>query len=156
MPNIHRKAGKAAPERRHWMAVLAKAGPDELARHAKALAPLPEVETIRPPETGSVMVRGRASGVGAPFNMGEMTVTRCTVRLDTGETGHAYVAGRSKAHARMAAILDAMLQTVDHGVRVRRTVVEPLDALHAERRRARAAKVAATKVDFFTMVRGEG
>ena len=30
------------------------------------------------------MVRGRVGGTGAPFNLGEMSVTRCSVRLADG------------------------------------------------------------------------
>ena len=33
------------------------------------------------PETGLVMLRGRADGSGHPFNLGEATVTRCVASL---------------------------------------------------------------------------
>ena len=56
------------------------------------------------------MARGRPGGDGAPFNLGEMTVTRCTVRLEDGTVGHAYVAGRDMRQAELAAVLDAVLQ----------------------------------------------
>jgi alpha-D-ribose 1-methylphosphonate 5-triphosphate synthase subunit PhnG len=39
--------------------------------------------------------------------------------------------------------------------RLRETVLEPLEAGMAAMKAARAAKAAATKVDFFTMTRGE-
>ncbi len=97
------------PERRHWMAVRARAEAEAIAALLAPLPAFPAHEKLRPAETGLVMVRGRAGGDGAPFNLGEMTVTRCAVRL--GETvGHAYVAGRDKRQAELAAVLDAALQ----------------------------------------------
>ena len=99
------------------------------------------------------MARGRTGATGAPFNLGEVTVTRCSVQITTGEVGHGYVQGRDKAKARRVAVIDAMLQTDAHD-RIERDVLEPLRKAESERRAARSAKAAATKVDFFTMVRG--
>lgn len=138
-------------ERRGWMSLLAKAPPARL----KALwDAVPEHEMLRPPEVGAVMLRGRTGGTGAPFNLGEMTVTRCVLRLGTGEVGHAVVQGRDKDHARRAALLDALLQGPE-GPALRAAVLEPLTRERAETRATRAAKAAATKVEFFTLVRGE-
>jgi alpha-D-ribose 1-methylphosphonate 5-triphosphate synthase subunit PhnG len=100
------------------------------------------------------MVRGRTGATGAPFNLGEMTVTRCAVRLPTGEEGHAYVQGRDRDHALRAAVVDALLQT-GAAPALRRDVIGPLDLAEQEARRDRAARAAATKVEFFTLVRGE-
>lgn len=139
------------------MAVLACAAPEDLALLWKTAvgADAPEVEYLRPAETGMVMTRGRAGGTGDRFNLGEMTVTRCSVRLVDGIVGHAYVSGRNKRHAELAAILDALLQREDSGGHVRRTVIEPLAARQAARRAEQARKAAATRVEFFTLVRGE-
>ncbi|WP_128515489.1 phosphonate C-P lyase system protein PhnG [Tabrizicola thermarum] len=137
--------------RKSWMATLAKAPPARLA----ALFPdLPPHHVLRQPEIGAVMVRGRVGGTGAAFNLGEMTVTRASIRLATGEVGHAWVQGRDRAHALRAAAVDALMQTgaaADLAMRV----LKPLAAEAEAARAARAAKAAATKVDFFTMVRGE-
>ncbi len=143
---------EVSPEaRKGWMSLLAKSAPDRLA----ALFPdLPDHALMRSPEIGAVMVRGRAGATGAPFNLGEMTMTRCSVRLTCGTVGHAWVQGRDKGHARRAAVLDALLQTAaadDLSARV----LTPLQAEALQARAIRAAKAAATKVDFFTMVRGE-
>ena len=100
------------------------------------------------------MVRGRAGGTGNPFNLGEMTVTRCALRLPGGPVGQAYVQGRDTRHAELAARLDALLQT-DEAPRLLSQVIEPLQALEAARRRERSRKAASSKVEFFTMVRGE-
>jgi alpha-D-ribose 1-methylphosphonate 5-triphosphate synthase subunit PhnG len=142
----------ASPEaRKIWMSILAKAPP---ARLAALLPDLPPHDLLRAPEVGAVMVRGRVGGTGAPFNLGEMTVTRCSVRLPGGTVGHAWVQGRDKDHARRAALADALLQT-GAAAETEIRVIVPLRAEAAARRAARAAKAAATKVDFFTMVRGE-
>jgi len=143
-------------ERRCWMSALAKADPRKVAHLAEALSETPNYERLRGPETGLVMVRGRAGGVGAMFNVGEMTVTRCTVRLcdGSGLVGHAYVRGRNAAHAETAAWLDAWMQSPEHRARVAAEVIAPL-AVEAEKARDLAArKAAATKVDFFTMATG--
>ena len=115
---------------------------------------LPGFDWLRVPETGGVMLRGRTGGTGAPFNLGEMTVTRCTLRLASGETGHAHVMGRDRAHAERAALVDALMAG-PRAAEIRAEVLEVLAAEEAARRHDRAAKAAATKVEFFTMVRGE-
>lgn len=138
-------------DRKDWMGLLARARPDRLA----ALYPdLPPHALLRAPEIGAVMVQGRVGGAGQPFNLGEVTVTRCSVRLEDGAVGHAHVQGRDKAHATRAAVLDALLQT-DAAAVVTTTVLAPLRHEETTARSARAAKAAATKVEFFTLVRGE-
>jgi alpha-D-ribose 1-methylphosphonate 5-triphosphate synthase subunit PhnG len=87
--------------------------------------------------------------------MGEMTATRCSVRLESGFVGHAYVAGRDTRHAELAAIADALLQDPARHASVHAAVIAPLAAAQAERRGRAARKTAATRVDFFTLVRGE-
>lgn len=137
--------------RKAWMATLAKAPP---ARLASLLPDLPPHDTLRAPEVGAVMVQGRTGATGAPFNLGEMTVTRTSVRLACGTVGHAWVQGRDKAHARRAAVADALLQT-PAADEVRARIIAPLQAEAAALKASRAAKAAATKVEFFTMVRGD-
>ena len=144
----------AAERRRQWMGVLAKAPPARLAALVAALGDLPPHDWLRRPETGGVMVRGRMGGTGAPFNLGEMSVTRCALTLEGGAVGHAHVQGRDKRHARQAALVDALMQG-PRSAAVEAAVIAPLEAEAAAARRARAAKAAATRVDFFTMVRGE-
>lgn len=141
-------------DRRNWMGLLAKAAPGRVGALLDAAAPRPEFTWLRAPETGSVMVRGRTGGTGAPFNLGEMTVTRCSLRLAGGAVGHAYIQGRRTADAEAAALVDALMQT-DRATDLQRSVLGPLAAEQDARRRKRAAKAAATKVDFFTMARGE-
>lgn len=137
--------------RKGWMGLLARARPSRL---QQLFPQLPPHEFLRAPEMGAVMVRGRIGGTGQPFNLGEMTVTRCALRLGSGAVGHAHVQGRDKAHATRAAVLDALLQT-DQADALRADVLAQLEAEETARRATRAAKAAATRVEFFTLVRGE-
>ena len=140
------------------MAVLAHCGAAEIATHLDAVAlPIQEnlYENLREPENGLVMVRGRIGGDGAPFNLGEATVSRAAVRLVTGEVGFGYTLGRDHDKARMIALCDALIQTIDHADAVEAQVVEPLRARMISERNRRAAETAATRVDFYTLVRGE-
>ena len=140
--------------RRRWMSVLAKASYSEL-QDLTVDVELPAFTWLRRPETGAVMVRGRAGGTGSAFNMGEMTITRCAVRIDAAATGHAYVQGRDPRHAELAALLDAMLQDPEKGEALEALLIAPLETAQRKRREARSRRANATKVDFFTMVRGE-
>jgi len=104
------------------------------------------------PET----LRGRIGGEGAPFNLGEATVSRAAVRLSTGEVGFGYTLGRDREKARMIALCDALIQSNEFSETVEAGVVAPLRAAMMARRSHRAAETAATRVDFYTLVRGEG
>jgi len=137
--------------RRHWMAVLARADADAIAELLDASGGVPGHQRLRGPEAGLVMVRGRAGGGGAPFNLGEMTVTRCTVRTETGFVGHAYVAGRDERQAELAALADALLQDPAEQSRLLAQMIEPLAAAQQAARATTAAKAAATRVQFFAM-----
>ncbi|MEM6934281.1 MAG: phosphonate C-P lyase system protein PhnG [Pseudomonadota bacterium] len=144
----------APTERQQWMSLLACAPAGRIAALWAELAREPEFTWLRQPEIGGVMVRGRMGGTGGPFNLGEMTVTRCSLRLSCGTLGHAYVQGRDKAKARIAALCDALMQTGEAAV-IRTRILEPLTSEAKATRRSTAEKAASTKVDFFTMVRGE-
>ena len=145
----------AIAERQRWMGALATAPGPRLKAMWDALDGIPPYQILRAPETGLVMTRGRVGGAGAAFNIGEMTVTRWSVRLADGTVGHAYLAGRDKAQAERAAVLDALLQRSETAAAIQEQIIQPLLDERTARDRSRAAKVAATKVDFFTMVRGE-
>lgn len=138
-----------------WMRVMALAEPEALANAYATLGALPGYRKLRAPETGMAMVRGRAGGTGAQFNVGEVSVTRCTVAFDDGVVGTAYVSGRAPRKAEQAAVLDGLLQMPAWHARVQEGVIEPLARAHADKMARRAAIAAQTRVDFFTMVRGE-
>jgi alpha-D-ribose 1-methylphosphonate 5-triphosphate synthase subunit PhnG len=142
-------------QRQAAMAVLAHADAADIAGHLDSLV-LPAHESLREPENGLVMVRGRTGGDGAPFNLGEATVSRAAVRLATGEVGFGYTLGRDRHKARMIALCDALIQTADHADTIETKVLAPLRAAMIAERNRRAAETAATRVDFYTLVRGEG
>ena len=142
-------------ERRRWMGTLAKARPDRLDELWQTLAEKPDYRCLKGPEIGLAMVRGRTGGTGAPFNMGEMSVTRCVVQIVDGQLGYACVAGRRERHAELAAVFDALLQNGDRRAALKETIISPLDREWLSRRAKSSAKAASTKVEFFTMVRGD-
>jgi alpha-D-ribose 1-methylphosphonate 5-triphosphate synthase subunit PhnG len=143
-----------AAGRRAAMATLADARTEEIAPRLAALGPPAHVE-LRPVETGLVMLQGRIGGDGAPFNFGEATVTRAAVRIASGEVGFSYVLGRDHDKARLAALCDALWQNEGTRDALEREVLAPIRArIDAERARRRE-EIAASRVDFFTLVRGE-
>ena len=152
-PDATQAARQAA--RQASMAILARASGEELKTFWQNWADKPEFEVLRGPETGLVMMRGRIGGGGAPFNVGEATVTRATVRLANGSVGHSYALGRDQEKAKLAALFDALW--LDEATRdaIESSVLNALrgrvDTADAKRR----GEAAATKVDFFTMVRGD-
>ena len=138
-------------DRRRWMAVLARASAGEIECRLRDIPPLPAYTRLRGPECGLVMVRGRIGGGGGAFKLGEMTVTRCTVRTASGRVGHAYVAGRDARQAELAAVLDAALQDPERASELRVAILEPLAQTQREQTASTARKAAATRVEFFAM-----
>src|SRR5215469_2056321 len=140
--------------RAHWMSLLAQADPAELATAMDAFAPPADATWLRPAQTGLYMLRGRVGGTGPQFNFGEITVTRCSVQAG-GHIGHAWVRGSNTRHAELAALADAMLQDDGQHASLRARVIEPLRHALNLRRDEASRKAAASKVEFFTVVRGE-
>jgi alpha-D-ribose 1-methylphosphonate 5-triphosphate synthase subunit PhnG len=142
-------------QRKAAMTVLAHSAAADIASRLGAIA-VPSHEELREPENGLVMVRGRIGGDGAPFNLGEATVSRAAVRLATGEVGFGYTLGRDRQKARMIALCDALVQSNEFADAVEADVLAPLRAALISTQDRRAAETAATRVDFYTLVRGEG
>jgi len=141
--------------RRRALGLLVRATPEELQAPLAEFWPGLSVRDLKPPEAGLVMLRGRAGGDGAVFNLGEASVARAIVELDSGERGIGHLLGRDLDQARRIAIFDALGQRLNDRARVDEKVLAPIAArLQAERQR-HAAETAATRVDFFTLVRGE-
>ncbi|MDF2185048.1 phosphonate C-P lyase system protein PhnG [Grimontia hollisae] len=140
--------------RQRWMSVLARTDANALITHWEKLALRPQYQRVRAPEIGLAQVRARMGGTGNAFNLGDVTITRAVVRLESGELGYSYITGRNKQHAELAAVVDALMQTVAHDV-LQHALISPLAAEKAEQEQQRAREVATSKVDFFTMVRGE-
>jgi len=148
---IHENQGA----RQRWLGVLSRAGRDELERALTALADLPPIEHVRPPEPGMVMLRGRVGGTGDAFNLGEATVTRCAVRVGAGALGVGYTLGRDRRKAELVALFDALLQDETRQARLLRELITPMQQGQAAGRAATSRSAAASKVEFFTFVRGE-
>lgn len=143
----------AEADRKRALDVLAAATARALASQWDSFGAAPAHVRLRGPETGLVMVRGRTGGGGAPFNLGEATVSRASVRLETGEIGHGYCLGRDLDKAETIAVIDALRQR--DRARVDAEIIAPLAALAEAADATRRSQTAATKVDFFTMVRGD-
>jgi alpha-D-ribose 1-methylphosphonate 5-triphosphate synthase subunit PhnG len=139
-----------------WLALLARAPMALLERELGPWADHP-VHWLRQPETGLVMARGRVGGTGEQFNLGEVTVTRCALRLSgDGPMGVGYVMGRSHRQSRLIATADALLQSEADGQAWKARLLEPIQALLNERARQSEADARSTQVDFFTVAREAG
>ncbi|MGM3307891.1 phosphonate C-P lyase system protein PhnG [Anabaena sp. WFMT] len=146
-------------QRQEWIATLAKANLESLEKLVNQLGTLPNYSFLRSPEIGLAMVRGRAGGTGEAFNLGEMTITRCVVQLEShgndAVSGFGYVGGRSRRHAELAALCDALLQCPDWYAQIHTQVIQPLQTEIQHQQELKQRQTSATKVDFFTMMRGE-
>ncbi len=153
MPDGTGPSSIGAPLRKRWMSAFARTDAAQLQLLLDDVGTGVSFNTLRPAESGSVMVRGRAGGTGQLFNVGEMTVTRCTVRSGESVVGHGYVAGRDRKHAEVAACLDALFQVMTPASA--EPLVHSLEQQIATKASARQQASAPTRVEFFTMVRGE-
>lgn len=135
--------------------LLARAERTELLAAYEHLDVKPQAQPVRGPETGLVMVRGRIGGGGAAFNLGEVTVSRASIRLASGTIGHAHALGTDREKVRLAAIFDALWLEADTRSFVEAHVLQGVRKRLSEKDQKNAEETAATRVDFFTMVRGE-
>ena len=142
-------------QRQEWMAALAMADEGRLREAWDSMAERPEYQVVRGPETGLVMVRARSGNVGERFNLGEMTVTRCSVGLAGGVMGHAFIGGMKPGHACLAAVFDALMQLPERREELSLVLIEPLLRKRREYLIRRRDEVRPSRVDFFTLVRGE-
>ena len=143
------------PVRRIAMSVLARAETSELSGPIGRFWPGLQARDLKAPETGLIMLRGRMGGDGKAFNLGEATIARAVVELADGRRGYGHVLGRDQVRARLAAIADALWQGAADQEIVEREIIAPVSARLTHERARKRAETAATKVDFFTLVRGE-
>ncbi len=141
--------------RQRWLGVLSRAGRVELEQALTALAELPPIEHVRPPEPGMVMLRGRVGGTGDAFNLGEATVTRCALRVGSGALGVGYTLGRDRRKAELVALFDALLQDETRQASLQRELIGPMQQRQVAQREVASRAAATSKVEFFTFVRGE-
>lgn len=137
-----------------WLAVLARMKTEELEAAWNGLDGRPDFVAARAPQAGMVMGEARAGGTGSRFNLGHISVSRATMRLASGETGVGYCLGQDERKAELIALFDAMLQT-ERRDNLIKSLIEPARQAQAQARDLRSRKAASSKVDFFTMVRGD-
>jgi alpha-D-ribose 1-methylphosphonate 5-triphosphate synthase subunit PhnG len=143
-------------DRQRWMSVLARASGSDIERGLSAACAIPDYEIVKAPETGTLMLEGRAGGSGQRFNVGEATVSRAVVRIANGQLGFSYCLGHDRRKALLAALADALLQDPSYRKGLEDALIAPLARRQAEARTMQSRKAAATKVNFFTLVRGDG
>ncbi|WP_192458260.1 phosphonate C-P lyase system protein PhnG [Musicola keenii] len=141
--------------RQRWLSVLAHSDPAQLRHRWRQLGLHPAWQTVRAPEIGLARLQGRMGGTGSRFVLGDMTITRAVIRLDDGTCGYSYVMGRDKPHAELCALIDGLLLQQGESGALHQQLIAPLAADRAERLQQRAREVAASRVDFFTLVRGD-
>lgn len=141
--------------RQRWLSVLAHSSAAQLNAHWQALNLQPAFTLIRPAEIGLTRLQARMGATGKRFVMGDATVTRAVVQLSDGTLGYSYLLGRDKAHAERCALLDALLQQPETRALLEEKIITPLAAWRDEQRQLRAREIASSKVDFFTLVRGD-
>ncbi|RAH34222.1 phosphonate C-P lyase system protein PhnG [Pantoea agglomerans] len=142
-------------DRQRWLSVLAHSSAALLETHWQALNLQPAYTLIRPAEIGLTRLQARMGATGKRFVMGDATVTRAVVQLSDGTLGYSYLLGRDKAHAERCALLDALLQQPETRQMLEEKIITPLAAWRDEQRQLRAREIASSKVDFFTLVRGD-
>jgi alpha-D-ribose 1-methylphosphonate 5-triphosphate synthase subunit PhnG len=144
-----------AARRQRLMRICTQATVAELERALADCGGIPAAEDVRPAEEGLIMIRGRIGGTGAAFNLGEATVTRAVIRLSDGTLGYSYLLGRAPEKARLAAMVDALGQDESWRERLDAALVAPVSERRMAEQRHRRAETEATRVNFFTLVRGE-
>jgi alpha-D-ribose 1-methylphosphonate 5-triphosphate synthase subunit PhnG len=141
--------------RQCWLKILAKSNVNQLESAWQTIHEKPEYRYLRRPETGMIMVHARTGGTGKRFNLGEITVTRCTVGTEAGLIGCGYIMGGDHRHVELVALFDALLQDARYRSILMKSVISRLESGQKEQNKRVSQKTTATKVDFFTMVRGE-
>jgi alpha-D-ribose 1-methylphosphonate 5-triphosphate synthase subunit PhnG len=141
-------------KRKSWMSLLATSNQSDLLNLWEQKKIRVNYIWLRTPEIGSIMAQGRMGVTGDKFNIGEVTITRCSLKLNCGTIGHSYVQGRSKKKAEISALCDALMQT-KMSKEINKNIIIPLEKIKKDNKDKILSKAEATKVDFFTLVRGE-
>ena len=82
-------------------------------------------------------------------------MSRAVVRLASGELGFSFLLGRSLERARLAAVVDALGQSSVFRDKLETVLIAPVTQRVNAERAVHRAETAATRVQFFTLVRGE-
>ena len=142
-------------ERQNWIRILSGADTSRLILEYKKLAISVPHTTISGPETGLIMVQARADGSGPRFNLGEMSVSKCLLKVDDRYLGYGMVMGSEPEHARLAALFDGLLQHPDFSSQLKRDLIQKLEQEQKEAEKKMTQETGKSRVEFFTMKRGE-
>ena len=138
--------------RRDWLATLVRVPANEVIAASNEFDF--SMVVLKGPEVGLLMINGRIHSTGRPFHLGEVSLTKCVLKDDQGLLGYGHIIGRNKQQAKAIALFDLALQRNDSAeaalIRLNawKEDVAEIDAMESE-------TVEETRVDFFTMVRGE-
>lgn len=142
--------------RQHWMSVLARADWADIEHRWKSVGIDLPYTILREPEIGLAQIRGKMANKGDVFNVGDTTITRASVQFKNDVVGHCYTMGRNLDKALTCAVIDGVLQHDQHNQVVMDAVIAPLQQAFIEKRKHRKQEIETSKVDFFTLVRGDG
>lgn len=140
--------------RKDWLRIIAHANQEDMCAKWQALGLEVSAQWLREPEIGLLPMQARMGNTGSKFLFGDATITRAVVEV-AGKTGYAFILGRNKQAAKCAALIDALMQDSAHQAHISSAILVPLAQATKDTHAQQHAEVAQTKVDFFTMVRGE-
>ena len=139
--------------RPEWISIFSKTSEDLLKNSLDHINFKENYDVLLGPEIGSIMIQGRAGGTGDKFNLGEATLTKCIVKFQE-KTGYSYHLGRNLIKSEYGAILDALMQIESYNSKLLMYVKEFQEEIQKEKTKIIAGS-SESKVDFFTMVRGD-
>lgn len=142
-------------ERKEWIGLLGSADPKDLEAAKKEYAQGVKITHVVTPETGMIMVQAKADGSNGRFNLGEVTVSRCVLEVKKTYMGTAWVMGSDLRHAELAALFDALLQDPATHDPLANTLIKKLKIKQTAKNERMAQDAADTRVEFFTLKRGE-
>ena len=139
--------------RPEWISIFSKTNESLLKNSLDHINFKENYDVLLGPEIGSIMIQGRAGGSGDKFNLGEATLTKCIVKFQE-KTGYSYHLGRNLIKSEYGAILDALMQIESYHSKLLMYVKEFQEEIQKEKTKIIAGS-SESKVDFFTMVRGD-
>lgn len=145
----------ATKDRKKWIGLLGCADPKDLEAARDDLTEGLDIRYVVKPETGMIMVQAKSDGSNARFNLGEVTVSRCVLDVKNKYTGTAWIMGSDLRHAELAALFDGLLQDPDYHDLLASTLMKDLKKKQAAKNRQLAEDASDTRVEFFTLKRGE-
>ena len=148
-----------ANRRKEWMEFLCIADPTDLESVKNNLdashdIPLDYTYIVKP-ETGLIMVQAKADGSRTRFNLGETTVSRCILKIKEQYTGASWIIGSDLQHAKNAALFDALLQDPEYNEKLTELLFRKLEKKQNAKNIKLKQDIEKTKVEFFTLKRGE-